>query len=59
MKFIQTDLTKKTRKMLLTINNPNKSETTPKGFLFEDAALNDCLRGVENAKQYIINNVKN
>lgn len=59
MKTKETDLSKKSRKMLLTINNPQKEETTSKGFLFEEIALNDALSGNEQAKIYIIDRVKN
>lgn len=58
MKIKETNLSLKNRKMLLTINNPQKQETTPRGFLFEEVALNDALNGNEQAKIYIINKVK-
>lgn len=58
MKIKETNLGLKNRKMLLTINNPQKQETTPKGFLFEETALSDALSGNERAKVYIINKVK-
>lgn len=59
MKPIITDLSKKTRKMLLTINNPDKNETTPKGWLIDTNAINCALNGDDEAKNYIINAVKN
>lgn len=59
MKIKETNLSLKNRKMLLTINNPQKEETTSKGFLFEENALNDALNGNERAKVYIIDRVKN
>lgn len=58
MKFVQTDLSKKTRKILLTINNPTKPETTPKGCLIPEDIMQDCLNGDEKAKECIINIVK-
>lgn len=58
MKIKETNLSLKNRKMLLTINNPQKQETTSKGFLFEENALNDALNGNERAKIYIIDRVK-
>lgn len=44
--------------MLLTVNNPQKQETTSKGPLFEEIALNDALSGNERAKIYIVDRVK-
>lgn len=59
MKYAKsTDLSKKARKMLLTINNPNKDGTIPSGALFNDNALLDCLNGNEQAKAYIVDNIK-
>lgn len=59
MKTIITDLSKRCRKMLLTINNPNKNETTPKGWLIDNNAINCALNGDDEAKNYIINAVRN
>lgn len=59
MKIKKTDLSLRNRKMLLTVNNPQKQETTSKGPLFEEIALNDALNGNEQAKIYIIDRVKN
>lgn len=59
MKFVQTDLSRKTRKMLLTINNPDKQGTTPNGFLVERAAIEDAIKGVEKGQTYIVETVKN
>lgn len=58
MKTKETDLSKKSRKMLLTINNPFKEDTTPSGFLFEREALIDATNGNEQAKNYIVNRIK-
>lgn len=55
----KTDLGSKNRKMLLTVNNPQKQETTPKGSLFEEDALIDAMSGIEQGKSYIVDRVKN
>ena len=49
MKPIITDLSKKCRKMLLTINNPDKNETTPKGWLINTNAINCALNNDNEA----------
>ena len=58
MKYVTTDLSKKARKMLLTINNPDKEGTTPKGFLLDGNAIEDSQKGNEDAHKYIVNAVK-
>lgn len=58
MKTIVTDLSKRCRKMLLTINNPDKNETTPKGWLINTNAINCALNGDNEAKEWIVNAIK-
>jgi Putative viral replication protein. len=58
MKPIITDLSKKCRKMLLTINNPDKNETTPKGWLINTNAINCALNNDNEAKAWIINHIR-
>ncbi len=59
MKTKETDLTKKNRKMLLTINNPQKVETTPNGGIITEEILQDCINGNEQAKVAAIAGLKN
>lgn len=58
MKTIITDLSKRCRKMLLTINNPDKIGTIPDGWLINRNAIECALNGDEKAKDYIINTVR-
>lgn len=58
MKFIQTDLSKKTRKILLTINNPDKEGTVPNSCLFNGIAMKEVLNGDEKNKDWIINSIR-
>lgn len=59
MKFKDTDLSKKNRKMLLTINNPDKEGN----FLNDDIVTTDmiqaCINGNDQAKAAVIESLKN
>lgn len=60
MKFVNTDLSKKSRKMLLTINNPYKDGTIPcnKALVPLDM-LQAAYGGHEGAKQAVIEAIRN